>query len=545
MLLPVPTAGAAAQRDIIMWDAVITSLGGLGVFLFGMITMTGGLKALAGSSLRRGLSRFTRNPTTGAVSGAVATALVQSSSATTVIAIGFCSAGLMTFGQALGIVFGANLGTTATGWIVGLLGFKLGLLKILFPGLFAGALLAMFGSQRWQATGRVLVGFSLVFVGLDFLQDGLSSLELSPSQFPDDSLGGRALLLLLGLVITLLTQSSSAGIAAAMAAVLADTINLRQAAAMVIGMDIGTTVTAIFASIGGNLAARRTGVAHVVYNLGTGIAAFFFLPVYFWLWQWLGQPGAAQPQLVLVAFHTLFNGLGVMLVLPFTERFARLIQWLVRARVEDPTVGLHRRLCQDGHAALDAVGEATRLLTIEVLQMTGLAIDGRVIPVTEPAGEQLRTTRAYLLDIEGSPHTQERHIAAVHVVDHLERLLERIERARSLHVLHGDERLTNWSRPLAESCQQLIGALERQSHDEVDIAVTHGVWQSLEQDRDRHRRTLMTVGTERTKAIDSEALDQRLDALRWLRRSAYHVNRITAWWRALVVEDEVQSGESD
>lgn len=522
-----------------MWDAIITSLGGLGVFLFGMITMAGGLKAIAGSSLRRGLSRFTRSPTTGALSGAVATALVQSSSATTVIAIGFCGAGLMTFSQALGIVFGANLGTTATGWLVGLLGFKLGLLKVLFPFLFMGSLLSIFGSRRWQAIGRALVGFALVFVGLDFLKDGLGAFDLTPSQFPGDSLGGRALLVVLGLAITLVTQSSSAGIAAAMAAVLADTINLRQAAAMVIGMDIGTTVTAVLASVGGNLAARRTGIAHVVYNLCTGVVAFFLLPVYFWLWHWLGQPGGGQPQLVLVAFHTLFNGIGVALVLPFTERFARLIEWLVRVRREDPTVGLRKRLCADGGAALDAVGEATRLLAIEVLRMAELAIMDGPISVTGPMREHLRTTRSYVLAIEGSGDTQERHVAAVHLVDHLERLVERIDQAHGLQPLGGDDRLAIWSRPLSASCHQLAAALERQAHDEVDSAGPHGIWQDFEQQRSRHRRDLMVVGTSRTEAIAPETLDRRLDSLRWLRRTAYHVSQITSWWRALVIEDHV------
>ena len=137
---------------------IFTALGGLGLFLLGMVVMTEGLRKLAGESLNAWLTRFTHSPSSGALTGTLATAVLQSSSATTVTTVGFVAAGLLTFPQALGIVFGANVGTTVTGWMVALLGFKLKIGAAALPVIFVGAMLNIFGRARWSHTGRVLAG---------------------------------------------------------------------------------------------------------------------------------------------------------------------------------------------------------------------------------------------------------------------------------------------------------------------------------------------------------------------------------------------------
>jgi len=239
-------------------------LGGIGLFLLGMILMTDGLKTAAGNALRKALARFTGGPLSALLSGATLTALVQSSSATTLATIGFVSAGILTFEQAVGVVFGANLGTTSTGWLVSLLGFKVSIAAFALPMVGAGALANLLGRGRWRAAGLAVAGFGLIFVGIDQLQVGMAGLatRLDPSMLPGDNLAGRLALVGLGVLMTVVMQSSSAAVATTLAALHAGTIGLDHAAALVIGQNVGTTVTAGLAAIGASTAARRTALAH-------------------------------------------------------------------------------------------------------------------------------------------------------------------------------------------------------------------------------------------------------------------------------------------
>lgn len=169
-------------------------LGGIGLFLLGMILMTDGLKTAAGDALRRVLLRFTGGPFRAMLSGATITALVQSSSATTLTTIGFVSAGILTFQQAVGVIFGANLGTTSTGWLVSLLGFKVSIASYALPMVGVGALLNLLGRGRLRAAGLALAGFGLIFVGIDQLQSAMAvvATRIDPSMFPRDTFGGAS-----------------------------------------------------------------------------------------------------------------------------------------------------------------------------------------------------------------------------------------------------------------------------------------------------------------------------------------------------------------
>jgi len=160
-----------------MTVSVLTAIGGLGIFLLGMLVLTDGLKKLVGGRLQTFLARRTNSPLSGALSGAATTAVLQSSSATTVAAVGFVGAGLLSFNQALGIIFGANIGTTVTGWLVALIGFKLQIGLLLLPAVLLGVLLRLFARGWWRHAGFALAGFGLLFVGIDFLQQGMKALE--------------------------------------------------------------------------------------------------------------------------------------------------------------------------------------------------------------------------------------------------------------------------------------------------------------------------------------------------------------------------------
>ena len=308
---------------------ILNVLGGIGLFLLGMIVMTDGLRALAGHAMRSVLMRFTKSPLTGALTGAVSTAILQASGVTTVAAVGFVGAGLITFPEALGIIFGANIGTTFKGWIIALLGFKMSLGNVFLPIVFIGAVIRLVSKGRLATIGYSIAGFGLVFVGLTFMQESMSELHgfVSFENLPADTLSGRLLLVALGLVFTVITQSSSVSVAAALTALYADLINFNQAAALVIGMDLGTTSTAALATIGGSVGVKRTGFSHVIFNLLTATLALILINPFAWAWNYF-SPGelAKNAEIALVACHTCFNTLGVVMILPFTAQFARFME---------------------------------------------------------------------------------------------------------------------------------------------------------------------------------------------------------------------------
>jgi phosphate:Na+ symporter len=211
-------------------STTISILGGAGLFLLGMAIMTDGLKGLAGSSLRTVLGKAATTPLSGAFWGAIVTLLVQSSSATTMTTIGLVSAGLLTFPQGLGLVFGANVGTTGTGWLVALIGVRVSLSSYSLPMIFAGALVKLLGRGRLAAAGASLAGFALVLYGLTTLQQGMGGLaeSLRPSDLPAvlgapgvgwlSGLAGLLSLVVVGLVVTAVIQSSTAAIAVTLSA---------------------------------------------------------------------------------------------------------------------------------------------------------------------------------------------------------------------------------------------------------------------------------------------------------------------------------------
>ncbi|ASD67830.1 Na/Pi cotransporter family protein [Pseudoalteromonas piscicida] len=304
-----------------------TLLGGLGIFLVAISMMTDGLKLAAGSSLRRVLGVWTKTPQRGIASGFCMTALVQSSSAVTVASLGFVNAGLITMHQALGIVYGANVGTTITGWLVAAVGFKFNIQAIALPLIGIGALMKLLlPRSRLASAGMALVGFGLFFIGIDILKGAFEHIvaAFDLSQFTAKGISGMLTFLLVGMVMTTLTQSSSASIALTITAAASGMIGLYAAGAMVIGANVGTTSTSILASIGATSNAKRVAAAQVIFNVFTAMVAFAVLPVLFYLIKHFTAlfGVTADPALSLALFHTLFNILGVLLIFPLNDRLA-------------------------------------------------------------------------------------------------------------------------------------------------------------------------------------------------------------------------------
>ncbi|MCM0018485.1 MAG: Na/Pi symporter [Tagaea sp.] len=301
---------------------IAAALGGIGLFLLGMSMMTDGLKAAAGGALRDWLARGTRTVPRSLAVGFLITALMQSSSAVTVATIGMVNAGLLGLGQAVWLVFGTNVGTTMTGWIVAFAGVKLDVTALALPmiGLGMAARLAADGRDRIAGSGTAVAGFGLFFLGIFFLQTGFADAAGAlVTRLPsEESFARTALLVAIGAALTVLMQSSSAALAVTLAASAGGGLELEALAAIVVGTNVGTTSTALFAALNATSAARRVAIAHIAFNFSTATIALAILPQLAGASSWLA--GAATPgepaMATLAVFHTLFNVMGVVLMLP-------------------------------------------------------------------------------------------------------------------------------------------------------------------------------------------------------------------------------------
>jgi phosphate:Na+ symporter len=508
--------------------------GGIGLFLLGLIVMTQGLRELEGGRIRAALIRFTRSPYSGAATGAISTAILQSSSATTVAAIGFVSAGLMSFPSALGILFGANIGTTITGWLVALLGLKLKFGDFILPLVFVGAILRLFGNRKISSIGMAVAGFSLIFVGISQLQLGMegASKLLSPDMLATDSIFGVLKLVALGMVFTVITQSSSAGVAAALTAVYTGAINFEQAAAIVIGMDVGTTIKAAIATIGGSVATRRTGFSHVIYNCFTGVGALFLIYPYILVWEAI-SPGAlaANPEIGLVAFHTTFNTLGVIVVLPITGRFARLMERVVPGKAPIYTHRLERNLLQDPVLALKAVMPIIYAELIALLRhITVLLGDKTNGEKTDLAELQtaLDETQAFVDEIRlasGDGVDWEQLLAVIHILDHMQRLHERCEEDEDRAATARKHPEFNKEREIMlSSVRQVIENIEATNWIDAAHAARQAVLEVRDNEDVMRTKVMKQIAN---KEIEMSVGTSMLQAIRWLGRVSNHIDRIT------------------
>lgn len=528
-----------------MTHQILQALGGLGIFLLAMLVMTEGLRGLAGRSLHNWLTLFTRSPGTGALTGTVVTGLLQSSGATIVATVGFVAAGLITFPQSIGIVLGANVGTTVTGWLVAVFGFKLKIGMIAMPLVLAGVMLKIFSRGRTAEAGKALAGFGLIFIGIDMMQVGMSGFEgsVTPASFPPDTISGRMLLVGIGIVVTLITQSSSAGVAMTMTALSVGALNFPQAAAMVIGMDVGTTITAIIAAIGSSEAARRTGFSHTIYNLfSVAVALLILSPYILLLNRFTPNLIANNPAIALVGFHTLFNVIALVVVLPFTKYYARFMEWLVPERETGLARRLDKRLLtepQAAHAALDATLQEAfdfMLQSIEQRLKTGTF---PIEPTQQQARQELHDTRDFLDDMNrskpaigtstpaknGSEDVRKQLVSSLHALDHLRRILERLANDECIFTLRNEARFASLVGQLRTLCSQLRGALPT-GIDESLYEESMAFAKKLRDDSENMRD--LTIAKAVKQEITVAQSGRWLAAYRWLERMSHHLWRVSA-----------------
>lgn len=308
-------------------------VGGLGFFMLGMTMLSNGLKLGAGSQLERILSQATSTPLKGLGAGILVTAIVQSSSAVTVATIGFVNAGLLSLASALWVLFGASIGTTTTGWMVAIAGLKVNIGAFALPLVALGVVLLIIRKDhRLGYFGEAIAGIGLLFYGIMLMQAGFEGVANELTIPQGSGVSTAALQLLIGVVMTIITQSSSVSTVIAISAAQAGLIDVGGAAAVVIGANLGTKVAAIIAVIGGTPNAKRVATAHIIFHIIAATVGFILLPVLLWfidlLGDWFGLDEAPATSLAL--FNTTFNIMGVVVLWPFVHWLTdRLQKWYV------------------------------------------------------------------------------------------------------------------------------------------------------------------------------------------------------------------------
>ena len=319
---------------------LFTIAGGLAMFLYGMKIMSDGLQQSAGDRMRKTVSLMTSNRITGLLTGSVATAIIQSSTAFTVIVISFANAGIISLSQSIPVILGTNIGTTFTGWIVSVFGFKISIASLALPSIGIGFLLGII-KWKYKSIGGFLMGFGFLFLGLHYLTLGMADIH---SFFDFAALGAlrdnRPLAILIGFgagaLITIILNSSSATTAIIMTMTYSDIIPYEMAAAMIMGTNVGTTFSAPLVSITGNIESKRVAMTHVLFNV---IGSIWAIPLLIPLLKLIniivpGDPWAVIPNnaaipLHLAGLHTVFNLMNALLFLPFIGPFTKLIYKIV------------------------------------------------------------------------------------------------------------------------------------------------------------------------------------------------------------------------
>jgi len=377
-------------------------LAGLGIFLSGMHQLEDAIKSMSGKVFRRMVSHWTRGRWRAVGSGTLITAILQSSSAVSLMVLAFVGAGVLSMENAIGVMLGANVGTTVTAWIIAALGFQLKIESFSLPFIAIGGLLLVFNASagRLFQLSRLLLGFGFLLLGVAYMKGGVENLaatvdlaHLSPH--------GLWFYVLVGVVLTALMHASSASIAIFMAALHSGLITFEMGAALVIGANVGTTVTVLLGALGATQAKKRVGLSDLIFKGITGIFAFVGLSGLIWL---VGEllPGGTSEVMGLALFHTLFNVLGLILFFPCIGQLARLLNYLLPDHKTVLTVYLTNTPVEVPAAAEAALRKEIRHLQDEsqLYQLRLLRIDEKLIfldslPLERKSGKRLSLEELY------------------------------------------------------------------------------------------------------------------------------------------------------
>ncbi len=456
-----------------MWFSL---LGGLGLFIYGMRLMGDGLQKSAGDSLRRLLEILTTNPVMGVMVGTVVTALVQSSSATTVMVVGFVNAGLMTLRQAVGVIMGANIGTTITAQLIA---FKLD--EYALPAIGLGAALYLFGrTKRQRYIGQIFLGFGILFLGMSVMKDAMRPLrEIEEFRQMLVSLGQNPLLgVLAGFALTTVVQSSSASIGILLGLTAQGLVDLRTALPILFGDNIGTTTTALLSSIGTTVAARRAALAHLTFNVIGSAVFLLIIPILIPVVEFT----SADPLRQVANAHTLFNVTNTILQLPMIGLLVYIVKRLIpgeEAVVEHGPKFLDRRILESPSIAigqvlreLDRMGRVAREMLATSMQAV-LTNDQKLVDSAREMevviNDLEKEITHYLVDLSKLSLTDnqaERVNALLNIVNDIERVGDHADNISELAEYKIDHQLT-FSDTAVEDLKRIYA--------EVDSAVDKAV----------------------------------------------------------------------
>ena len=509
--------------------AFVKVLGGLGLFLLGIHHLTEGLKSLAGDSLRRALQTLVSGRFSAVVSGALFTVAIQSSTATILTVIGFVSAGLVTFSQAIAISIGATLGTTSTPWLVAIFGFRLRIASAAMPLVGVGALLWLVARGRLRSGGAILAGFGLLFVGIDYLQVGMKGVTWDLESFAGTGAGARWVLSGLGIIMTIVMQSSSAAAATTLVALDAGSLTFQQACAMVVGQSIGTAATSGLAALGGGLAVRRTALAHVTFSVVVGVLATLFLGPLTAAAEWVGaRLHDPDGVLALAAFSSIFKLAGILVFYPWLDHFVRLIERISGTGGESAISRLDPTVARAGGAvALEAAWRAT----LEVARGAVDAIRGRLagasvryVAPAEATQQIERFLGSISLDTIDPSGMEPRLVRLCHALDHLIALQDDLTRVPPV--------ASGWQPPPAfdAGARALAGWLDA-THDPAAapappiLEAVEDASKQLSAARQTNRETLLKdVALQRAPVATARA---GLETLAWADPALRHAWRLT------------------
>jgi len=335
-------------------------LAGLGIFLFGMHMMEESIRILSGAAFKQLIRRYTATRIKSIFSGMVSTAILQSSSAVSLMVLAFTGAGIMNLVQAISVMMGAKIGTTATAWIVAVFGFEFNIDAFSLPLIGIGGLgiIILAKSPKYVNISKFLVAFGFLFMGLDFMKSSVDQISevLDPAVFAGY---GIVVFALVGLAMTAVMQSSSATIAIVLTMLFSGVISFEAGAAMVVGANVGTTVTVVLGALGGIHTKKQAAASQLVFTVGTAVVTLLILPLFTWfVMNILGFSGNLV--LGLAMFHTLFNVLGVMIYYPFIPKLAAKAEEWIPERVVEMTRYIHKTDPEVSEAGIEAFRKEIR-----------------------------------------------------------------------------------------------------------------------------------------------------------------------------------------
>ncbi|MEW6525696.1 MAG: Na/Pi cotransporter family protein [Spirochaetota bacterium] len=516
----------------------ITIFGGLGLFLFGMKIMSESLQQAAGDRLKGILWKVSNNRIKGVFTGLFITSIIQSSSATTVMLVSFVSAGLLTLQQSIGIIYGANIGTTVTGWLVALIGFKVKITAVALLCIGIGFFIRFVSNEKVRYYGEVLLGFGVLFFGLDIMSNAVKDLRNSEAilnmmtRFAAVDISSTLIVVAIGTIVTMIVQSSSATVAMTMTLAVNGLIDFPTACAFILGENIGTTITANIAAIGASTEAKQAARAHFLFNfIGVIWAIFifhkFFVPFVDWL-----VPGNPYSDILAVrskviadhmaAFHTCFNVINTMVFLPFVNVLAKLstklapkpkgekdefhLKYITTALVSTPTININQA-------------------RLEIKRMCGIVLEmfDMVMDVFHHPKEKLGTQVEHIIKLENLTDHLEKEISSflVNILQNNISYEQSEEVSSLLHTVNELERI-------GDNCESLLKLIRRKY--EAGIEFSDDAVKGIDEIASKVREFLVLLNenlTIRNKDImtDSKFLEDRIDELRNELRKG-HVNRL-------------------